>query len=167
MTDKSSPISSKPRFAKIPAPRSRALSPSKAKCVIEIFSRWRNWCKESFAQFVLAIGEPMSVSNAQKIITQTLTSWEGVSAAPHRFGGVEYRLGSRELGHIHGDHLVDIPFPTRVRDEIVSAGLAEPHHILPETGWISFYLREESDVQKVLALLHRSYEIALRQKQPR
>jgi predicted DNA-binding protein (MmcQ/YjbR family) len=109
----------------------------------------------------------MSVSNAQKIITQTLTSWEGVSTAPHRFGGVEYRLGSRELGHIHGDHLVDIPFPTKVRDEIVNAGLAEPHHILPETGWISFYLREESDVQKVLALLRRSYEIALKQKQPR
>jgi hypothetical protein len=109
----------------------------------------------------------MSVSNAQKIITQTLTSWDGVSTAPHRFGGVEYRLGSRELGHIHGDHLVDIPFPTKVRDEIVKAGLAEPHHILPETGWISFYLREESDIQKVLALLRRSYEIALKQKQPR
>jgi hypothetical protein len=109
----------------------------------------------------------MSVSNAQKIITQTLTSWEGVSTAPHRFGGVEYRYGSRELGHIHGDHLVDIPFPTRVRDEIVNAGLAEPHHILPETGWISFYLREENDVQKALELLRRSYEIALKQKQPR
>ena len=107
----------------------------------------------------------MSVSNAQKIITQTLTSWEGVSTALHRFGGVEYRLGSREPGHIHGDYLVDIPFPTKVRDEIVNAGLAEPHHILPETGWISFYLREENDVQKVLALLRRSYEIAKKQKQ--
>ena len=80
----------------------------------------------------------MSVSNAQKIITQTLTSWEGVSTAPHRFGGVEYLLGTRELGHIHGDHLVDIPFPKKVRDEVVGAGLAQPHHILPETGWISF-----------------------------
>ena len=102
----------------------------------------------------------MSVSNAQKTITQTLTSWEGVSTAPHR-------LGTRELGHIHGDHLVDIPFPTKVRDEIVKAGLAEPHHILPETGWVSFYLREESDVQKVLTLLRRSYEIAVKQRQRR
>lgn len=109
----------------------------------------------------------MSVLNAQKTITQTLVSWEGVSITPHRFGGVEYRLGTRELGHIHGDHLVDIPFPKKVRDEIVGAGLAEPHHILPETGWISFYLREEEDVQKAIALLRRSYEIALRQKQPR
>jgi len=109
----------------------------------------------------------MSVSNAQKTITEALTSWDGISTAQHRFGGVEYRLGTRELGHIHGDHLVDIPFPKKVRDEIVKAGLAEPHHVLPETGWISFYLHEEGDVQKVIMLLRRSYEIALRQKQPR
>jgi len=109
----------------------------------------------------------MSVSNAQKKITQTLTSWEGVSTAPHRFGGVEYRLGTRELGHIHGDHLVDIPFPKKVRDEVVNDGFAEPHHILPETGWVSLTLREEGDVQKAIALLQRSYEIALRQKRPR
>lgn len=111
--------------------------------------------------------EVMSVSNAQKTITQMLVSWDGVSTAPHRFGGVEYRLGARELGHIHGDHLVDIPFPKKVRDEIVNAGLAEPHHILPETGWVSFYLREAGDVQMAIELLHRSYEIALKQKRPR
>ncbi len=93
----------------------------------------------------------------------------GRACLQHRIASVAWsiRLGTRELGHIHGDHLVDIPFPKKVRDEIVNAGLAEPHHILPETGWISFYLREESDVQKVIALLRRSYEIALRQKQPR
>jgi hypothetical protein len=107
----------------------------------------------------------MPIRNAQQTITQALLLLEGVTIAPHRFGGIEYRFGTRELGHIHGDHLVDIPFPKKVRDEIVKAGLAEPHHILPETGWISFYLREESDVQKVLALLRRSYEIAKKQKQ--
>jgi hypothetical protein len=106
----------------------------------------------------------MSIPNAQRTITEALASWEGVSTAPHRFGGVEYRLGTRELGHIHGNHLVDIPFPRKVRDEIVSAGLAEPHHILPETGWISFYLREAGDEQKAIALLERSYEIALKQR---
>lgn len=109
----------------------------------------------------------MPLSGAQKIITQTLSSWEGVSTAPHRFGGVEYRLGTRELGHIHGDALVDIPFPKKVRDEIVEAKLAQPHHILPETGWVSFYLRNDGDIEKAVELLHRSYEIALKQRQPR
>ena len=106
----------------------------------------------------------MSVRGAQESITQAVTSWSGVTVQPHRFGGVEYVIGKREIGHIHGDHLVDIPFPKKVRDEIVAAGRAEPHHILPETGWVSFYLRQEEDVEKAITLLQESYEIAQKQK---
>jgi predicted DNA-binding protein (MmcQ/YjbR family) len=106
----------------------------------------------------------MGIKGAQERITKAVTAWEGVTAHPHRFGGVEYVIGKREIGHIHGDHLVDIPFPKKVRDEIVAAGRAEPHHILPETGWISFYLRGEVDVEKAIALLRESFEIAMRQK---
>ena len=107
----------------------------------------------------------MSVTGAQETITSVVTAWEGVTAQPHRFGGLEYVIGKREIGHIHGDELVDIPFPKKIRDEIVQAGQAEPHHILPETGWVSFYLRQPEDVQRAIALLARNYEIARRQKQ--
>jgi hypothetical protein len=106
----------------------------------------------------------MSVSGAQAQITRELLSWEGVSAAPHRFGGTEYRMGRRELGHIHGDQMLDIPFPKKVRDEVVGAGLAQPHHLLPDTGWVSFYLRNEEDVQRAIDLLQRSYQIARNQR---
>ena len=106
----------------------------------------------------------MSVPGASKSIQEALTQWLGVTAHPHRFGGTEYRLGEREIGHIHGDFLVDIPFPTKVRNALVVAGRAEPHHILPESGWISFYLREPGDVEKAITLFHDSYEIALKQK---
>ncbi|MEP7134888.1 MAG: luciferase family protein [Chloroflexota bacterium] len=106
----------------------------------------------------------MSVKGAQASITKAVTTWDGVSAAPHRFGGVEYVIGKREVGHIHGDHMVDIPFPKKVRDEIVAAGRAQPHHILPETGWVSFYLRQDDDVEKAITLLHESYQIAQKQK---
>ena len=106
----------------------------------------------------------MSVRGAQELITGAVTAWAGVTVQPHRFGGVEYVIGRREIGHIHGDHLVDIPFPKKVRDEIVTAGRAQPHHILPETGWVGFYLRQENDVEKAITLLHESYEIAQKQK---
>ena len=106
----------------------------------------------------------MSVKGAQEKITQAVIAWAGMATAPHRFGGVEYVLGTREIGHIHGDHMVDIPFPKKVRDEIVAAGRAQPHHILPETGWVSFYLRQEVDVEQAIALLHESYQIAQKQK---
>jgi hypothetical protein len=106
----------------------------------------------------------MSVGGAQARITEAVTSWADVTAQPHRFGGLEYVIGRREIGHIHGDSLVDIPFPKRVRDEIVAAGRAQPHHILPETGWVSFYIRQEHDVDEAISLLRESYEIAIKQK---
>ena len=106
----------------------------------------------------------MSVRGAQNAITKAATSWAGVTVQPHRFGGVEYVIGKREIGHIHGDHMVDIPFPKKVRDEIVAAGRAQPHHIFPETGWVSFYLRQEEDVEKAITLLRESYQIAQKQK---
>jgi hypothetical protein len=106
----------------------------------------------------------MALPSAGERIKQALLSWENVVARPHRFGGTEFCLGTREIGHIHGDYLADIPFPKKVRDEIVAAGEADPHHILPETGWVSFYLRKDGDVERAIALFRRSYEIASKQR---
>lgn len=102
-----------------------------------------------------------------EIIQQAVMQWIGVSAHPHRFGGQEYCFGKREIGHVHGDRIVDIPFPIKVRDEIVMAGDAEPHHILPESGWVSLYMNTEIDVQRAITLLRRSYDLAVEQKQKR
>ena len=106
----------------------------------------------------------MSVRSVSKQIIETLLTWDGVEAHPHRFGGTEFRIGRREIGHIHGDTLADIPFPTKIRDEIVAAGEASPHHVLPESGWVSFYIRAEGDVEKAIRLFERSYQIAQKQK---
>ena len=74
-------------------------------------------------------------------------------------------LGKRELGHIHGDHLVDIPFPKLVRDELVSTGQAEPHHILPDSGWISFFLKSEADIDHAIKLMRTSFDLAPARKE--
>lgn len=103
----------------------------------------------------------MPVRGAQHRIREVVTGWEGVAAGPHRFGGLEFRLGRRELGHVHGDGLVDIPFPKKLRDEIVASGQAEPHHILPESGWVSVFLRRDPDVERAIELLRRSFSLAL------
>jgi hypothetical protein len=94
-------------------------------------------------------------------IADEVSSWEGVTTHPHRFGGVEFRLGTRELGHLHGDRLADIPFPKRVRDELVAAGRARPHHVLPESGWISRWIERDEDAEDVVELFRLSYERAL------
>ena len=99
-------------------------------------------------------------SGAGKRINQAVLTWEGTTRHRHRYGGTEWRLGRREIGHIHGNWLVDIPFPKKVRDAVVAAGEAEAHHILPESGWVSFYLRQPDDVEKAISLLRRSFELA-------
>jgi hypothetical protein len=103
----------------------------------------------------------MAVSGANRRVCEAVGQWAGVEIAPHRYGGLEFKLGKRELGHIHGDRLVDIPFPKSVRNELVAAGEAEPHHILPESGWVSIFLREEQDVERAICLLQRSFSLAL------
>lgn len=107
----------------------------------------------------------MAVAGAQKRIVAVVKGWQEVEVLPHRYGGLEFRLGKRELGHIHGDALVDIPFPKATRNEIVAAGQAEPHHILPNSGWISLFLRRAEDVDTAIALLERSFQLAIAKRQ--
>jgi len=103
----------------------------------------------------------MLVKGAGQQIHEAVARWEEIEHAPHRFGGTEFRVGRREIGHVHGDSLVDIPFPRHVRDELVRSGEAEPHHILPKSGWVSVFLRNPDDVERAIRLLRKSYEIAL------
>src|SRR5438445_8085851 len=102
----------------------------------------------------------MAVAGTRQRIVAAVHGWEKVEIRPHRYGGLELRLGKRELGHVHGDALVDIPFPKAVRNEIVAAGEAEPHHILPNSGWVSVFLRANEDVERAIGLLERSFQLA-------
>jgi hypothetical protein len=91
-------------------------------------------------------------------ITREVAAWRGVTVGPHRFGGVEFLVGRRELGHLHGNGLADLPFPVRVRQQLVAEGKAQPHHILPDSGWVSVVIRSPADVPGVVALFRLSYE---------
>jgi Family of unknown function (DUF5519) len=84
----------------------------------------------------------MTVAGAKETIDAALQSWLGVTSQPHRFGGTEYNLGRREIGHVHGDSLVDIPFPKKVRNELVAAGRAEPPH--PSREWLGQHFSQGS-----------------------
>jgi hypothetical protein len=91
-------------------------------------------------------------------IAREVGAWNGVAVAPHRFGGVEFTVGRRELGHVHGDRLADLPFPIAIRRELVAAGRAEPHHILPLSGWVSVWLHNDADASRVIELFRLNYE---------
>jgi hypothetical protein len=102
----------------------------------------------------------MPIAKAAERIATAMQALPGVTSSPHRFGGTEYRLDRREIGHVHNDSLVDIPFTKKIREELVAAGRAERHHILPDSGWVSVFLREPADVDRAIELLRYSYERA-------
>ena len=98
-------------------------------------------------------------------LVERVSSWEGVSAGPHRFGGVEFALGKAEIGHVHRAGWVDILYSQAIRERLVAEGKASLHHILPETGWISFVVRDENDLERAVWLFRLSYlQKAVRQR---
>src|SRR5262245_36413596 len=83
--------------------------------------------------------------------------WPGISTGPHRFGGRVFRLGRSEVGHVHNDGSVEIPFPRSLRDELLAQGMAESHRTAPDSGWITFRVRREMDINHAVWLLRISY----------
>jgi hypothetical protein len=91
-------------------------------------------------------------------IEAEICSWPGVQAGPHRFGGREFRAAGHEIGHLHGDRLADLPFPVDVRRELVESGRAQAHHVLPDTGWVSYRIHSAADVPGAVALFRLNYD---------
>jgi Luciferase len=93
-------------------------------------------------------------------ISTVVESWPGVETAPHRFGGTEFRLGRRELGHLHGDRIADLPFPRRIRDQLIAEGRARPHHVLPHSGWVTVSIASPEEAEQAVELFRMAYERA-------
>lgn len=90
-------------------------------------------------------------------VIETVGDWPGISVRPHRYGGTEFRLGPREVGHVHRAGLVDIAFTRRLRDRLVAEGLTNHHHVYPDSGWTTFRLDGDAAVDTALSLLALSY----------
>jgi hypothetical protein len=91
-------------------------------------------------------------------IAREVSAWPGVTVGRHRFGGTEFRCGMRELGHLHGSRLADLPFPLLIRNELVAGGRAEAHHVHPESGWVSYFITSADDIARVIGLFRLNYE---------
>lgn len=90
-------------------------------------------------------------------LEQEISSWPQVSTHAHRFGGQEFRFGSAEIGHIHRGGIVDIPFPRAIRDSLLADGLAEEHHWVPNSGWVTFQVRSNDNIKHAVWLMRLSY----------
>jgi MFS family permease len=91
-------------------------------------------------------------------IKHEILSWPGVTSNPYYFGGIEFRINKRDMGHIHGDKLADLPFPIEIRKDLIASGKALPHIIYPESMWVSYFIRSEEDAPKIVDLFQMQYE---------
>ncbi len=97
-------------------------------------------------------------ARAMHTLEHEVLCWPGVSACIHRYGGTEFRVGRREIGHLHSHGLLDILFTRAIRNEVIEAQAARPHHIFPQSAWVSFEVNAAEDVPPALTLLRRSYD---------
>lgn len=90
-------------------------------------------------------------------LEEVVASWPHISVHPHRFGGREFLLGSAEVGHVHQNGIVDIPFPRSVRDALLAENLAAEHHWVPDSGWVTFHVGGKEDFDHAVWLMRLSY----------
>jgi hypothetical protein len=90
-------------------------------------------------------------------LEDTVASWPQVSVHPHRFGGREFRYANAEVGQVHDGGIVDIPLPRSIRDALLMEGLAEEHRWAPNSGWVTYRIRSNEDLQHAVWLMRLSY----------
>jgi hypothetical protein len=92
-------------------------------------------------------------------ITEEVTSWPGVEAGPGQRGEFGFRLGRREIGHLHGDHVAHFGFPKQVWAGLFEQGRIDYHPVFPgKPGYGARRIEDQDDVREVIELMRLNYD---------
>jgi hypothetical protein len=92
-------------------------------------------------------------------ITEEVTSWPGVTSGPGRRGEFAFKVGAREIGHLHGDHAAHFGFPVELFERLFAEGRVVHHPVFPDkAGPAARRIAGEDDVRDVIALLRLNYD---------
>ena len=77
-----------------------------------------------------------------------------VKLGVHRYGGIGFFFRGKEMSHIHGNGLLDCLVGRTNRDLLLreDSGVTA-HHVFPQSGWISFFVKAPGDVERALELI--------------
>jgi hypothetical protein len=102
---------------------------------------------------------------ASEMIIEEVTSWAGVEAGPGLRGELSFKLGGREIGHLHGNHSAHFGFPKDVWIELREQHRIVPHPVFPDRqGPAARAIENNEDVRDVIALLRLNYDRAASRK---
>lgn len=108
----------------------------------------------------------MSADSITERIAREVASWPEVTARGNAYGMVFFHVGAREIGHLHGARMADLPFPVRIREKLVAGGKADLHYIHPKSGWVTYYLQGEADIEPVIELFQLNYHRPWLERRP-
>jgi hypothetical protein len=92
-------------------------------------------------------------------ITEEVTSWPGVEAGPGSRGEFAFKVGRKEIGHLHGDYVAHFFFPKDVGLSLREQGRVVDHPVFPgKPGPAARAINDEADVRDVIELLRLNYE---------
>jgi len=101
----------------------------------------------------------MNQLSASERITEEVTSWPGVTAGPGERGEFAFKVGRREIGHLHGDYALHTGFPKSVWVDLHDEGRIDYHPVFPDrAGPASRRIEGEDDVRDVIELLRINYD---------
>jgi Family of unknown function (DUF5519) len=96
---------------------------------------------------------------ASEQIRAEVESWPGVEAGPGRRGEYAFKLGRREIGHLHGDRSAHFFFPREVWEELMREHRIAPHPVFPQReGPAARRIDSQADVDDVIAMMRANYE---------
>jgi hypothetical protein len=100
-----------------------------------------------------------SEQRASERITEEVTSWPGVVAGPGRRGEFSFKVGFREIGHLHGDHAAHFTLPKAVWSKLFEEGRVDYHPVFPgRPGMGARTIETDDDVEDVIALMRLNYK---------
>jgi Family of unknown function (DUF5519) len=96
---------------------------------------------------------------ASERITEEVTSWPDVESGFGRRGEFAFKLGRREIGHLHGDHAAHFTFPKQVWAELFEQGRIVHHPVFPgREGPAARRIEDQGDVSDVIELMRMNYD---------
>jgi hypothetical protein len=73
----------------------------------------------------------MTEQQTSERITEEVSSWPGVTAGPGTRGELSFKVGRREIGHLHGDRVAHFGFPKDLWTRLFEQGRIDYHPVSP------------------------------------
>ncbi|MBC7913325.1 MAG: DUF5519 family protein [Pyrinomonadaceae bacterium] len=95
-------------------------------------------------------------------IEDEVLNWKGTTVNIHKYGGLQFNLYKKEIGHLHSNGLLDVVYSRKIKKVLMEEGRVSDHHLFKKSGWISFYIASPEDKAYAIKLLLLSYSIQTR-----